>query len=245
MIEEQTSTYLKYLPGIYQEIAAKEKVNFITQFLKVFETILSGVDDKIKVMDEFGNEKEVIGVEQILDNIHDYFDPLYTPGLSTGEQDFVSYLANWVALTLRQNWSEKRKRRLIADIVPLYKKRGTKEGLTHILQIYIGEGPQVTIEDIIPEIQVGFTSHIYAGVLRLGGYKPHFFAVKIVLIVEVVDIDSLREFENNVHDIVNFEKPAHTYYSLYYDTEQTKFPGIQVGISQKSEIGLTTLIFRS
>lgn len=242
MSNNKSSSYLKYLPGIYHEPTLKESVPFVAEFLKVFEKILSGIDDGVAAVDELRNSQEVIGIEQILDSIHDYFDPLNIPGSLTVGKEFVSYLANWVALSLKQNWSEAKRCRLIADIVPLYKKRGTKEGLSQILQIFVG--PEVSIEDIIPEIQVGIDSYIFEnGGLRIGGYKPYFFAVRIVLIVKVIDINFFREFESNIRDIVNLEKPAHTYYVLYYDKNKTKFPGIQVGIHQKSEVGITTLIF--
>ncbi len=153
-----------------------------------------------------------------------------------GETISVSYLASWVGLSLRQNWPEDKKRRLIAEIVPLYKKRGTREGLTQILQIFTGE--HVTIEDVLPEIQVGINSWILKGGLRLGGYKPHFFVVNIT--IDVFDRQFLPDLEKNIRDIIDLEKPAHTYYALSY-----RFPGIQVGIHQRSEVGQTTLIFGS
>ncbi len=236
MNTDQPGTYLQYLPGIYHQTPPGKKTNFVGQFLKVFEKILSGIDDDVKAEDATGGEQEIIGIEEILENIHDYFDPLFTPGPSAAEPDFVSYLADWVGLTLRQNWPEDKKRRLIAEIVPLYKKRGTREGLTHILQIFVGE--HVIIEDVLPEIQVGINSWILKGGLRLGGYKPHFFVVNIM--IESFNLDFLRNIEKNIRAIIDLEKPAHTYYALSY-----RFPGIQVGIRQRSEVGQTTLIFGS
>ncbi len=88
----------------------------------------------------------VVGLEQTLDRIHTYFDP--QPGEAQAQRaptEFLDWLSGWVALTLREDWDEEAKRRLISRIVPIYRKRGTKAGLKEILEVYTKEN--VTIHE--------------------------------------------------------------------------------------------------
>ena len=112
------SSYMDYLPAAYRQGEEDGEANLLGSFLKIFEKILTGIDDHvqvdIKLPDGSVEKREVIGVEQIVDVTHDYFDPLFAPLTAEEEPDkadFVQYLASWVALTLNQNWPENRKRR--------------------------------------------------------------------------------------------------------------------------------------
>ncbi|MDQ1354972.1 MAG: hypothetical protein QG657_5281, partial [Acidobacteriota bacterium] len=152
------SSYLDYLPEIYRE------TEFTGRFLKIFEKILSGIDDGVFL--------EHPGIEQLLDNISDYFDADSTPF------EFLEWLASWVALELPGDWPEEVKRKIIPGIVQLYKKRGTKQGLEEFLRIYFGDGVSV-IEWYLP-FQVGVTSTVGEDT-AIGGGPPCFFIVKLTL----------------------------------------------------------------
>src|SRR5712692_959871 len=84
--------------------------------------------------------------ESVLDDISDYFDPLLA------REDFLPWLASWTALVLRADWSPEQKRKVLFQIIPLYRKRGTKAGLEEYLKIYVGEG--ASIFDVHEPIQV-------------------------------------------------------------------------------------------
>ena len=56
----------------------------------------------------------------------------------------MPWLAGWVALGLRADWTEAQKRDFLANIVPLYRRRGTKENLAELLRIYTGLSPVIT-----------------------------------------------------------------------------------------------------
>lgn len=117
--EEKESKYLQYLPSIYQTEKDENGSTFLGSFLKAFEKVLSGIDDGVTIdgvsPDEFivktenGNlniyNKPLKGIEEILDTIHDYFDPMETP------LEFLNWLAGWVALTLieGEGWNEEKK----------------------------------------------------------------------------------------------------------------------------------------
>jgi phage tail-like protein len=219
----RVSMYREYLPALFQEDVDELGVNFLGRFLLAFEQVLSGLGDET----DPGIEEIIEGVpdpgnpgNQLLGGIHRYFEPgpdlpehLRAPG------EFLDWLASWVALSLRQDWTEAEKRRFISRIVPLYRLRGTKAGLVEALRAYTGLA-QVTVTEH-PDI-------------------PHFFEVEMDLRVEtdaLGDIaDLLRRKQQIAKAIIDQEKPAHTYYNL-----TTRIPTtLQIGIT--STIGVDTLL---
>jgi len=210
---DKPSSYMEFLPAVYRQGEVDGKANFLGRFLKIFEKLLSGIDDDGKAQ-----AREVVGIEQILDKIHDYVDPLFTPPMAGSSQDiadFLAYLANWVALSLDENWDERSKRRLLKRIVPLYKRRGTKAGLTEYLEIFVGSN--VAIDEFL-----------------VGESLPHFFVVTITF-SDISNIGFVSETVNATKAILDLEKPAHTYYKLRF-----QFPGIIVG--ERSTVAKDTII---
>jgi phage tail-like protein len=218
----QVSSYLQYLPAILQQDANEEGVSFVGRFLLAFEQILSGLGDP-----------EEPGLEELIATIHTYFNP--GPGHAETERtpvEFLPWLASWVALTLREDWSEAEKRRIISEIVPTYRQRGTKAGLTNVLQAYIGS-VGVEIQEFHKALQVGITSTVGVDTAVDGG-PPHYFLVKIIL-PGLGDLDFARK-EQIARAIIDQEKPAHTYYDL-----QVEFPPtMQIGV--RSTVGVDTLL---
>ena len=76
-------------------------------------------------------------VHLVLDCLDAYFDPRLAPS------DFLEWLANWVAVTLDETWSEERKRELVRRAIPLYRTRGTLNGLLERVRIYAGVDPDL------------------------------------------------------------------------------------------------------
>ncbi|NIM16385.1 MAG: phage tail protein I [Candidatus Aminicenantes bacterium] len=204
------SSYLDYLPEIYRE------TEFTGRFLKIFEKILTGIDDGIVL--------ERPGIEQLLDNISDYFDAASTPF------EFLEWLASWVALELPEDWPEEVKRNLIPEIVQLYKKRGTLEGLEAFLKIYAGPG--VTINEWLRPFQIGDSSTIGESTALDGG-PPDYF--KVTVILPEPDVDLKIKKEKAVRAIIDREKPAHTYYDL-----EVIIPTLQIEVH--STIDVDTLL---
>ncbi|PJF40824.1 MAG: phage tail protein I [Chloroflexi bacterium] len=204
--ESRQSTYLEYLPAIFQQSIEEEGAAFVGRFLLAFERILTGFD----VATEDGIEP---GIERKLDHIHTYFDPATTPS------DFLPWLAGWVAFTLREDWSEDEKRRLISRIVPLYRKRGTKAGLKELLEIYAET--EVQINEFRDPMQVASHSTIGEDTI-LGAAPAHHFQV-IMTLVNPDYVDFTRK-EQIARAIIDREKPAHTTYDLIVD-----IPTMQIG----------------
>lgn len=201
------SSYLSYLPAIFQEDAGDQGPAFIGHFLLAFEKVLSGLGDPSQP-----------GLEEVIDRIHTYFNPGPAPSGATPDPttrapaEFLPWLAGWVALSLREDWEEEEKRRFISRIVPLYRKRGTKEGLVELLRTYTG-GLEVNVYE--------FES------------RPHYFQVDMLLGVR--DPVLLRRKEQVARAIIDQEKPAHSYYAL-----RTRVPTMQIGVH--STVGVDTLL---
>ena len=166
--EKSISGYVNYLPAVFQQDP------FIGRFLLAFEAILSGSEDAKQP-----------GLEETIGRMAEAFDP------QTTREEFLPWLAGWVALSLRADWDAPTKRRFIEQIVPLYRLRGTQAGLEQLLRLYTQEN--VTIYD-------AFTQ------------PAHFFQVQLRL--SEADPDRLRVKQQIARAIIDQEKPAHTFYAL-------------------------------
>jgi len=202
----RVSSYLDYLPALFQPETGAP--NFMGRFLLAFEKILSG---------GLG-DAEHPGIEEVIDRLEAYFDPgPATPGKTPtaaerAPVEFLTWLAQWVALILREDWEEEEKRRFISRIVPLYRLRGTQAGLKEMLRTYTG-GLKVEIYEF--------------------DEPAHYFQVEMFLGVR--DPVTLRRQEQIARAIIDQEKPAHTYYAL-----KTAIPTLQIG--RHSTVGVDTLL---
>jgi phage tail-like protein len=180
--EENVSTYLNYLPAIFHDDP------FLGKFLLAFETVLSQAPPD-----------HPAALETLIAQSHIYLKPLVSGGDNgRAPQSFLPWLAGWVALTLREDWDEEVQRKFIREVVTLYRQRGTKAGLTRLLQIYLGDRTPVTIYD--DDTDFGFDP------------PAHFFQVEIT--VNDRDPVALRRKQQIAQAIIEQEKPAHTFYAL-------------------------------
>ncbi len=171
------------------------------------------------------------GIEEILDCIQDYFDPDKTP------LEFLSWLAGWMALILKEekDWNAdnaRKKRDLIAKIIPLYQKRGTLDGLREYIKIYVGEDVKISIFEFLDPFRVGVTSTVGMNTV-VGEGLPYYFQVFMEL--PMLDRVMLEKKKKAIIDIIDQEKPAHTYYVLVIQA-----PTMQ--IAYHSTVGVDTLL---
>ncbi len=73
-----------------------------------------------------------------LDNFAGYLDPAVAP------EDFVGWLAHWVALRVDESWSPAQLRQLVTRSVELHRWRGTQRGLAEHVQLLTGGAVEVT-----------------------------------------------------------------------------------------------------
>ena len=170
------SSYLAYLPAIFQQD------RLLGRFLLAFEALLTS-DDPAR------SHLGAANLATIIEGLANYFDPQSTA------PEFLPWLANWVALTLRADWEEGIRRDFIQHIVPLYRLRGTLAGLQRMLELYTHE--EVSITDSADD----------------GSALPdHFFQVRIKL--NEPDLVRFRQKQQIARAIIDQEKPAHTFYAL-------------------------------
>jgi len=72
-----------------------------------------------------------------LDCFAAYLDP------DTAPEDFLDWLAGWVALSLDDSWTPAQRRRLVAEAVQLHRWRGTRRGLAQHVELLTGGAAEV------------------------------------------------------------------------------------------------------
>lgn len=201
-LDQTSSSYLKSLPAIFGEDP------FLGRFLLPFEQILTGLSDKTSP-----------GLEEIIALIPALFDPKRLHLVLSGEtelEEFLNWLAGWVALGLRADWTLEQKKNFLADIVPLYRSRGTKENLGKLLKIYTTVTPEIVEREDDPELEA------------------HFFRVKLSLSTQ--DAQEVVRQQMIARALIDLQKPAHTKYELVTESAFT------MQINNRSTIGKDTLI---
>ena len=189
-IRHPESDYLKQLPAVYQQALDEwQDAEGLTDVTPFFGRYLSGFED-------FYNP-----LNRTLDAMDRLFGAFSTP------PDFLLWLGGWVCARFDSNWPEIKRRKLVADSVDLYRWRGTKRGLSHFIELYTGFVP--TIDDQpVSGMRLGKTAKLGDPGTKLGDIRPHCFVVTVA-----VPNPKLIN-EQILHDIIRYEKPAHTAYSL-------------------------------
>lgn len=205
------SRLLEYLPAIYHEDP------FLGEYLSAFEKVLIGRDDG----QSFASES----LESIIAGIASLFDPLTTP------DDFLPWLSGWTAFSLRADLDLSKQRDFISRIIRLYARRGTKENLEELLEIFVSGKPTI-LESLADDIQIGVTSTIGSDTW-IGGGIPHYFQITIVL--PQLDTRVINRQVEIAAALIELEKPAHTFYDL-------KIEHFTMQIGTHSTIGVDTLL---
>lgn len=220
------SRYLEHLPAVLRGDPSSGRPaegSFLDLYLRVFEAFLSGREDTPSVRSLEGGIAE----------FPEALDPGRTP------PDFLRYLASWVGLDFDENWSLEKKRLWLERIVPLYKRRGTKQALSEYLAVFVGHQARIL------EPPGGFEladpdSSTLGETTFLGGPPAYFFQVRIRYgFDEPFENEVFQNLVVGTRTIVDREKPAHTYYEL-----DVRTPGFILGEAGHSELGETTLLWR-
>jgi phage tail-like protein len=135
---------------------------FVARFLKIFESIWEPL-------------------EQRQDHIDMYFSPRTCPS------SWLPWFASWFGLELDPSLSERRVRMLLANTIEIYRWRGTKYGLTRVIEVCLG------IRPVITESQS----------------EPNVFRVRVRLPAEATP-----DFVPRLRALISAHKPAHTGYVI-------------------------------
>jgi phage tail-like protein len=211
-----------FLPGIYR------RSEVLKEFLWAFESTTEDVPGS----EETGGEAGVTfgSLEENIDRIASFFDPHEAPGA------FLPWLAQWVALTALVG-PEDRQRRLIAEIVPLYRKRGTRTYVEELLRLYTGAAASVE-EDVLPGMEVGVRSAV--GQETRLGEDPFRFTVRMRVRPVPASMEERAELTALAHMVVRLAKPAHTHYELSHNmTVEVR----TIVLAVHSTVGVDTLLW--
>ena len=184
-------SYVKWLPSIYQRADLNGR-NFYRDFLWIVQHL-------------FGS------VEEILDVIHQHFDPYEAP------EKFLPWLASWSAMVLEEDWPLEKKRRLIRKAIELYRIRGTVKGLKLFISLFTGHEPDIK-ENEWPfrGWRIGESSEIGTDSVVL---PPVNLAHTFIVEMPVSYKDVTPEAVIRIHEIIQMEKPANTQYYLRFASE--------------------------
>lgn len=258
--------YVERLPSIF-----KDPTGWLEKFLKIFQKILTGIPD----------DKESRNISKIIDAIPHLFHPdeikrFFYPDDSSDAysesliEEFLDWLASWVGLVLKEDWSLEKKKEIIKNIIPLYRLRGTKKGIEEFLKIYIyskdeeyskgeeritvriidrlifllGINSTVGINTLIRgfPLQIGPASTVGVNTL-IGEIPQYLFIIEIILPAsECIDSQPPK------YEPINSQKKKKAIEEIIkiekpahtYYKFNIKFPVIQVG--RHSKIGIETLI---
>ncbi len=150
-------------------------------------------------------------IERQIDSIHAYFDPRLTPA------NLLPWLASWMDMLLDERWPEPAQRLLLSRVSSLYRKRGTRGGLSEYLEIYTGQTP-VIVERRADNFKLG-TTRLGQAVALGRDNAPHSFGVTLTLppVEAGSEAESARKERDRrrmIESIIEAEKPAHTSYDL-------------------------------
>lgn len=124
-----------------------------------------------------------------LDNLPAYFDPRLTP------DDFLGWLAGWVAFELDETWDATRRREAVSRAVDLLRRRGTALGLADEVRLVTGAEVEV--------VENGGTAW------SLDPMSPMVGTPEPALFVRITAADPSSIDTDRVDRIVAAAKPAH------------------------------------
>jgi len=204
-------------------------------FLAAFEAILFRPRDEANADAATntvpGRAEQSRSLEQQIDAIPLLIDPLKT------DDECLDWLAQWAAVTLYREAPDRR--RVVAEMTPLYRTRGTRDYMERVLGLYV-DGRISVEEDDLPGMAVGMPDRARVGVETRLGEDPFRFSVSI----EFGAIPESRQARSNLvalaRKVIELAKPAHTYYRLTHNLPEER--GLVISI--RSAIGVNTVLDR-
>ncbi|WP_372365477.1 phage tail protein [Candidatus Uabimicrobium sp. HlEnr_7] len=200
-----------------------------------YEILYSELSGKVSIY----LQKQISGVHELLDISTDLFHPRlsflfgdrpheYMPDFPINKLDlfqiflqssewfenFLQWMAKWLALSLKEDWNINQKRKVIATIMPIFRTRGTLKGLKKYLEIYT-EGKVLfkkintfTLYDNKDKDKSALAPKIGEGTIlgsREATSHSYYFVVDKPMIFE----SRTEGVENKVASIVDSETPLH------------------------------------
>jgi len=134
-------------------------------------------------------DAELAPIIATLDNLSAYFDPRLTP------EDFLGWLASWVALELDETWDVDRRRAAILAAVDVLRRRGTAAGLADELRL--------ATDSQIEVFENGGSAW------SLDPMSPMVGSAELALHIRVLAADPSQVDVDRLDRVVRSAKPAH------------------------------------
>lgn len=202
---ERGDQLMRSLPAIYR---AADQTGQLSALLAAFEAVLLASDDP-----------KAPAIAQQIDAVPALFaplglDPARDAHLRTPDR-FLPWLARWIAFEPYPHFCADRLRTILAGIVPLHGRRGTRQHLKALVRLCFDGVGAIRVDEHPVH---GFT----IGLARLGldswlvDDAPFRFRIEIVFREDSAEArhDRWPALEHRVRAIVDFAKPAHTAYDL-------------------------------
>jgi len=145
-------------------------------------------------------------VEQQINSMHYYFDPKMTP------PEALPWLAEWVDVVLDERLTLGQQRHLLSTAAAHFRKRGSRQGMIEMLEIYTGATPMI-IEHTARNFRLGPTALMGSNIALGTSNQPHAFTV-VLRLPPPASESAGRDRERRLAAIIEAEKPAHTVYTL-------------------------------
>lgn len=217
MTEPIPSEIFKLLP-VYLQNEAKPG-SFLELLVTVWEHIM------IKKPAEIQH----LALKQILHQTWRYFAiEQETP------EEFIDWLAAKLGLFIQSDWTRTQKKILLAQAMTFYRKRGTKQALRGVLNLYVAGDIEARNVRIIesPGVQIGIYSVVGVSTIIEG---VDCFAVKVRL-PSIPLPEVLCKKKQALSELIDREKPVHTRYGI-----KLHVPTMRIGVS--SRIAVDTLLW--
>jgi phage tail-like protein len=228
---EPSGKMLSYLPSIYHDD------KFLADYLSAFDRILIGTEGK-----------HPRSLEAIIAGIASYFNPRDAP------EEFLPWLSEWMAFGLRADLNVKLQREFLAQVISLYKIRGTPESLRRLIRTFTGAEPTILEGDDLAATD-NADWNVAEGYQKWADGKPdHAFGVLLSFISAEGEADkSAPEIQRKVeiaYALIDLEKPAHTIFYLVPVFPSMKLPAFssqgradkKIDPKARSRIGSETLL---
>jgi phage tail-like protein len=197
------SSSLRFLPAVYSE---DETSRFtLDRLLSLTDTLLAEIESDIED-----------------------FPLRLDPGGAPPE--ILAWLAEWFDLTFERGWTEQQRRRILAEIVDLYRWRGTVRGLTRLLALHTHlQGPLPRVVEYYRAVDAPALAPWFGS--RPDDGDAHF---TVLLPAPAMNTDEKRRA---LERVIAAAAPAHTDFTL-----RTVLPGVRLGSGAGSAVGLDTLL---
>lgn len=205
------TSLVQYLPKIYQQSATEG--SYLRGFLYIIQTMSDGIGGRIN-------------------DLHRLFDP------RTTDEEFLPWLASWLAISLNSEWTELQTRQMLLAATRLFPYRGTAHCIKEFVRIYSGCEVEISENDWpFKGFRIGVHSTVGIDTVILPAMNlSHCFVVKLDRAAEHVSEEEIIR----IHRIIQSQKPAHTSYFLSFaDERATGDMGafMQIGVGAALGVG--------